>query len=167
MTNGSPAQRLQAGFKMTDREKFLDWCERKARETGRGKTWIHDQMAKYDRERLGHDYQPQLDYRLREHERKQYPKYNKTPVAPLPELVLIQFIGGPKNGEQIYYNWKENPDLKQGAIWNIVDELTPIKNWELNQPYHNVIQTLQYKLTFIPQSETPFSDAQIAIGIFQ
>lgn len=98
----------------------------------------------------------QLQHRLNQQKRT----FTKTPIAAPPEQLMLQYIGGPKNGEQEYFNWKACPFLQQGKIY-----FTGIPG--SSTPQHQVILEAAYKLTFIPMNETPFSDAQIVIAVFQ
>lgn len=84
-----------------------------------------------------------------------------------PENFLLQFIGGPKNSKQVYYNYREYFNIiHQGAFFNIAVPLPPSLNPD-NSIRASRIEEYRYKLTFIPTSETPFSEDQIVIGIFQ
>jgi len=87
--------------------------------------------------------------------------YRQTKLPPPPTHYLIQYIGGPFNAQQEFLSVEENLNIRQGLVWSKVD-LSPQFG-----PNQGKSQSFQYKLTFIPQSETPFSDAQVIVGIFQ
>lgn len=98
------------------------------------------------------------------------PKFNRTPIqAPSPpaEEVIMQYIGGPKNAEQEYLTWAEHPQLQQGAMWMVKLDAPPARFDGDNLIPPPAGEIAVYKLTFIPMAETPFSDAQIVVGIFQ
>jgi hypothetical protein len=153
---------------MMSEAEFRYTFERILSEEGpdRAKAWLFRQL----REQM-----PQPQYRPPPEDYQQYlapqpnlqkPNYRATPILAPPENLLIQFIGGPKNGDQEYFNWKAHPYLQNGAIFDLA----------LPQPFQlgpddtlepGICEIARYKLTFIPPAETPFSDAQIVIGIFQ
>jgi len=85
------------------------------------------------------------------------PTYQYQKPPPPPTHYLIQYIGGPFNAQQEFFEVAKNNNIRQGALWEKLDyspDLRPSRYY-------------RYKLTFVPQSETPFSDAQVIIGIFQ
>jgi hypothetical protein len=96
--------------------------------------------------------------------------YTKTPIKPPPENVLLQYIGGPKNGEQEYLNWVLNDHIQNLGThqvsldngWSVV----PVAGF-LNPKTDYTALVAIYRLTFVPMEQTPFSDAQIVIAIFQ
>lgn len=97
---------------------------------------------------------------------KQTPKFTKTPIPAVPSTLCVQYIGGPLNGEQKFLEAKDHPEYRQGVVVR-VGMFEPIKAY--NDPNEGpiAIETYNYKLTFIPPSETQFSDAQIVIALFQ
>lgn len=98
---------------------------------------------------------------------RETPKYKKTEIPKLSEDLCIQFIGGPKNSEQVFYKRKDYPQLSQGAIFTIMEDTPPLTLDETQNIIHSIVATYQYKLTFIPPNETSFSDAQIVVAIYQ
>lgn len=91
-------------------------------------------------------------------------KFRETKISPpaLFEDFLIQFIGGPFNAQQKYFKRGQNSQIHPNAIWRMAI-LEPLHSFHDAEYF----QTADYLLTFIPQNQTPFSDAQIIIGIFQ
>jgi hypothetical protein len=94
----------------------------------------------------------------------------KQTIAPLPEDILVQFIGGPANAEQKYYQ-RKNLQLKDGDLlaYVVKTDLPPIQLDENNNIQFKVTETepVWYKLTHVPLDQTPFSNAEIVIAIFQ
>lgn len=93
----------------------------------------------------------------------------KTPVEPLPEFFCLHFIGGPKSGTEEYWKYKENANLiEQGKTFQVrMPSIEPVfiaENGDVTVPN---AEAYNYKATFIPKSETPFSDAQIVVCVFQ
>lgn len=95
-------------------------------------------------------------------------KYSAHVIPPPPTQALIQFIGGPKNAEQEYVPYV---DYIPGAEHRIamVSQMASIEYLPdgslRNIPA--VREYMIYKLTPIPLDQTPFSDAQIVIALFQ
>lgn len=90
-------------------------------------------------------------------------RFQRHRILPPPEFVCIHYIGGPKNCEQEYFNWKARPEIQNQTIFRTISLTREDPLSAYNIPY----ETVAYKLTFIPMDQTPFSDAQIAIGVFQ
>jgi len=113
---------------------------------------------------------PMLDDLIERDRQQRLPHYNRTPIKappPLPTEAIIQFIGGPKNAEQEYYTLADHPYIQQGATFLVKLEQPAVLFDGDNLVRNGINEVATYKLTFIPMSETSFSDAQIVIGIFQ
>lgn len=83
------------------------------------------------------------------------------PAAPKVEILIIQYIGGPKNGEQEYVEPKASQRYSQGAEF-----IATVRN-DLPDGT-TVFENFRYKATHIPMAETPFAtNAQIIIALFQ
>lgn len=83
------------------------------------------------------------------------------PAPPKVEILIIQFIGGPKNGEQEYVDPKASQRYSQGAEF-----IATVRN-DLPDGT-TVFENFRYKATHIPMAETPFAtNAQIVIALFQ
>lgn len=86
-----------------------------------------------------------------------------------PAQALIQFIGGPKNAEQEY--------MPYGALPNPVDIMKfsssvslpsiEIENDGTLKTIPGTVEYALYRMTPIPMDQTPFSDAQIIVAVFQ
>lgn len=101
---------------------------------------------------------------------KQTTKYNTTIIKPPSEDYLIQFLGGPVNAEQRFYKRKDYPAIQNGAIWSI-RLMMPLAEFNFDGDNLSVKESTEeyasYKLIFLPPEETPFSEAQVILGIFQ
>ena len=83
------------------------------------------------------------------------------PAAPKVEILIIQYIGGPKNGEQEYVEPRASGRYAQGAEF-----IATVRN-DLPDGT-SVFENFRYKVTHIPMAETPFAtNAQIVIALFQ
>lgn len=83
-------------------------------------------------------------------------------IPPMLKDAMIQFIGGPFNGQQCFYSLKKS----DGTYIQNLDR------WEMLSEEYLLKGVLRqdksiYLLTAIPTEQTPFSDAQIFIGVFQ
>lgn len=109
---------------------------------------------------------PIIDYAIKP--KRDHRGSTTRPIKPPPEHFIVQFIGGPINGEQHFKPYKEYFGLiKQGGRFTqaLPADIKPMPISPGDpMPY---LETANYKFTFIPQSETPFSDDQIVIAIFQ
>lgn len=85
-------------------------------------------------------------------------------VPPAPTHLCVQLIGGPFNAEQRIL--PRDGKLQQGSYYKIEDQQPAIID-EKGNLIAGILLIYRYKLTFIPPSETPFSDEQIVIGLFQ
>lgn len=113
---------------------------------------------------------PMLDDIIERDRQQRGPNFNRTPIKappPPPTEAIIQFIGGPKNAEQEYYTLTDHPYIQAGATFLVKLEQPPVLFDGDNLVQNQLHEVATYKLTFIPMSETSFSDAQIVIGIFQ
>ena len=89
--------------------------------------------------------------------------YNRTILPPPPEHYLLQYIGGPFNGEQEYLVCKDHPSIEnQSRFTKAVTPPLDLNN--LGKP--SPLETFTYTLTFIPSDQTPFSEAQVVIALF-
>lgn len=102
---------------------------------------------------------------------KKTTKYTSTPIPAVPTKILVQFIGGPFNTEQRYYDRLKNNWLKDREILQFPDE--PIAA-EITFDGDNLKATevkmnhFPYLMQFLPQDQTQnFTDTQVAIAIFQ
>lgn len=84
------------------------------------------------------------------------------PIRPPPENILLQFIGGPFNAEQRYLSWKRYNTF-EGRIVNfaLFEGIPTISSPEDMKHMQCTAETYGYRFTFVPMSQTPFSDAQI------
>lgn len=114
-------------------------------------------------------YSPMSPFKDPERFTRQTPTYTKTPIEPLPEFFCLHFIGGPKSGTEEFWPYRKNYDLiQQGKFFTIAMESPlPPTITESGEITTHQIESYTYKPTFIPRSETPFSDAQIVVCIFQ
>lgn len=99
------------------------------------------------------------------------PTYSKRTIKPLSLIVLLQFIGGPMNTQQFYRNRSEFPLPIDGAIYkHKVRTSFDIQLDENNNIIsHKAEETVLvlYRLTFIPPDQTPFSEEQIVLALYQ
>lgn len=102
---------------------------------------------------------------------KKTTKYTSIPIPAVPTQILVQFIGGPFNAEQRYYDRLKTPWLKDREIIRFPDEPKAaeivfdgdnLKATEITVDHYN------YLMQFLPQDQTQnFTDTQVAIAIFQ
>jgi hypothetical protein len=93
------------------------------------------------------------------------PRRTSYVIPPPPDILLVTYIGGPKNGTQDFVeNWVKN-NWADGSIRNFV-EPGPI-NPSPGDPSRAVCETFRYKLAFINLAQTPFTEMQCCIALFQ
>jgi len=95
------------------------------------------------------------------------PTYTQTAIKPPPEFFCIQYIGGPKNSMQDFLKYRENFNtIKDHALYRVLMS-EPLRAYDPIDKPATMLESFTYNLTLIPLSETPFSDAQIVIALFQ
>ena len=93
------------------------------------------------------------------------PTYTQRSLAKMPERVCIQYIGGPKNAMQEFKEWKKQPHIQDGKTFTVaMDVPLPDSQHFQDTAY---IEQYNYLSVFLPMDQTPFSDAQIVIAVFQ
>lgn len=119
----------------------------------------------------GYGYQDNLASQLGSHVPLLKPTYQKREIRAISENYLIQFIGGAKNAEQEYYPRKDiKTDINGVSVFKLPPIHQPIKldeNQSIVSFAATYIEVIPYKLTFLSSEETPFSEDQIVIAIFQ
>lgn len=116
-------------------------------------------------QRLKQEYQAMMDQAAT----RRTVKYSTHVIPSPPAQALIQFIGGPKNAEQEY--------MPYGALPNPVDIMKfsssvslpsiEIENDGTLKTIPGTVEYALYRMTPIPMDQTPFSDAQIIVAVFQ
>lgn len=95
--------------------------------------------------------------------------YQSTVIKP-PGQVLIQYIGGPKNAEQEYLEYRSFQGISDGTLLTIRNQIFEPPTIDQNGLISNITRGMHemiYRITYIPMDQTPFSDAQIIVAIFQ
>ena len=116
-------------------------------------------MAYHGDDDIGKSLEEEFRQAMRSQDFSIKPRYQTFTLPPPPEEYLLTFIGGPKNATQVFTKRKEHPTLRDGQPYRFV-ELPP---WE--DP-RKPVETFDYTMTFIPLSQTPFTDAQCVVAVF-
>lgn len=93
------------------------------------------------------------------------PNYTQTPIKPPPEFFCLQYIGGPRNAQQEFLDYRQNiTTIQDGGRYDTVcSEPLQLPSAERD----TMMEIFHYKTVFIPLDQTLFSDAQIVIALFQ
>lgn len=163
MTNGKPEQSQR-------QEVNLYWFDEVFT-----MSWSHDPRENFQCDESGQRFRDEFHELIVRGMSSRRTNYTSSKPVTMPEFLCSQFIGGPKNAMQEYWPYRKHPEIRDGAEFSLYmkEPLTymplsasPLNTQELTtQIYTN--QTIRYKAVFIPLYQTPFSDAQIVIAVFQ
>jgi hypothetical protein len=95
----------------------------------------------------------------------QKPLYQTRTIPGWSGFFLITFIGGPFNASQRQLDGKRF-DVKQGEVNYFLPLERPMLNLSSLNEQDKRIEQYPYRLTFIPQSETPFTDDICVVGLY-
>lgn len=116
-------------------------------------------------QRLKQEYQAMMDQAAS----RRTVKYSTHVIPPPPTQCLIQFIGGPKNAEQEYIPYNTLPNPVDLMTFNTNVALPTIETGKDGsiRTIPGTSESAVYRMTPIPMEQTPFSDAQIIVAVFQ
>lgn len=132
-------------------------------------SWLREKRAAEDKQRAIREMLIIFDQHEQNQFIRKHPNLTQRLITPLPEFLCLHFIGGPKNASQEFWNYRNNASIvfpEKVFEVRVEEPISPniSENGDVNLPK---IEQFSYKAVFIPVDQTPFSDAQIVICVFQ